>query len=250
MFRSSTWLLALISVLCALPVAAQENPRLARSRISITPIVGYRIGQTAEAQITISTSETPFPVTATIEEVRSGGPFLGGQLEVLLFGPLSLVGSVAYSRPDNVSVIGTATDVPGARPDTITAAAPDVLLAKAGLSIRLPDPTPDSRSFHPAAFLTIAPGLLRESGVLGFPGTSPVNHFALAIGGEAVTKLGADWVALTLGVEDFITFWYPDGRERAEERALAAQGFQDPRVSFSYDPSHIILLRAGLSFRF
>lgn len=238
----------LLVLLLAVPTfaAAQEVPTLPRARVSITPFTGYRIGFTASGRLTLSAGADS--VSGVFEEERGGGAVVGAQLEFRAVGPVNLIGAVGYGRSGEIRVTDPSTPQAGAE----RVSAPGVWLAKAGLAFRLPDPVPDSRSFHPAAFITVAPAVVREEFVPGFAGADaePVNHFALSLGADIVTAIGAPWIALHIGAEDFITFWSTDERELRTEEFLFRQLQVPVDSEYTYDPSHIPVLRVGVSFRF
>jgi hypothetical protein len=238
----------LLVLVLAVPTfaAAQESPTLPRARVSVTPFTGYRIGFTTSGRLTLSAG--PDSVSGAFDEERGGGTVVGAQLEIRAVGPVNLIGAVSYGRAGEIRITDPSTPQAGAE----RVSAPSVWLAKAGLAFRLPDPVPDSRSFHPAAFVTVAPAVVREEFVPGFAGqdAKPVNHFALSLGADVVTAIGAPWIALHIGVEDFITFWNTDERERRTEEFLFRQLQVPVNAEYTYDPSHIPLLRAGVSFRF
>lgn len=233
----------LLSLLAPAVGEAQESTLLPQSRLSITPIFGYRVGHTLKGQLAVSGEGLIDPVFFDVEETRGGASTFGVQIDVRTLGPLSVTGSLVRSNPGTVAIPFF---------DEQQRPAPEVWLAKAGLSLRLPDPTPDSRSFHPAAFVTVAPAVVRETFDPWLPSTQTetVDHFALSVGGEVVTALGIRGVALQLGVEDYITFRNMTRREDIESRNLSREFDEALVADFIYDPTHLIMLRAGLSFRF
>ncbi len=243
------WILALAG-LTLLPVAApaqsaQFGSAVPPTRVSITPFAGLRVPTIARGGVTITAEDEI--IFFEVREERSGGPATGLQAEVHAHRFISVIGAVAYSWPGDVNVAFiTDEGIGGGLAD-----GPDVWFAKAGLSFRLPEPQPDRRRYRSVAFVTVAPALIRESAdwwqLVEGERTGAVNHFALSVGGEALSALRHN-VALHVGLEDFITFWNTGPRRQRQERF-----FGDPTapvgVKFNYDPSHIFMARIGLSVR-
>ena len=246
----SCWIVALAAALLVPgTAAAQAFMVLPDSRVALTPFVGYRFPFSIEGTRTLTRFD--FIETAAFEEDRRGGAALGAELEVRAFGLFSLVGAFAYSRPGRIEQ----TIETGDALVTVEADGPQIWFAKAGLLLRLPEPAPDRRRYRPAGFLVVAPALVRESyrtSALFEPDpTTPegssnaIHHPALNFGAAVVTPLGSPNVALSVGFEDYVTFWDTDAL--AERDLASTPGLQ---AEYSYNQSHVFFLRAGLSFRF
>ena len=222
---------------------AQVHEPLPQSRFALTPFVGYRIGFRATGDRFWEGADGL--TGGRFEETRDGGTAVGAEAELRLVGPVSAIGAFAYSRPGDVT--GT-IELPNGTAGYQTRGS-RVWFARAGLAYRLPDPDPDRRRFRPAGFVFAAPALVRESST-GADLFSPdadgrsIDHWALNLGANVVAPLGSPRVAFSLGLEDFITFWDTGELERRFERAYGAP------ADFSFDQSHILLLRAGISLRF
>lgn len=238
--------LALVLLAC-LPLSAQaqfESP-LPPARLSVTPFVGVRIPTIVRGTETVVAGEE----TSVLEvrEQRAGGPATGLQVEVAALPFLSVIGAVAYSRAGDI-------DFHAIREEGITEGTmggPEVWFAKAGISVRLPEPQPDHRRYRSVAFLTVAPALIRESEDWWrlFPGeqTDAVNNWGISLGAEALTAIRPN-LALHIGLEDYVTFWNTAERRRRHERYLAEQG-TPAQASFSYNPSNVFLARVGITLR-
>jgi hypothetical protein len=237
------WTLALAGIL-ALPgaAAAQSEPPMQNSRVSITPFLGARVGYTATGQMSLSTPDGAF--SAAYEEDRAGAGATGAEIDVHAWGPISVVGSLAYSRAGRITVTEQ-TEQGVSRGWT---EGPTVWFAKAAVSVRLPEPEQDTRRFRPVAFLSAGPALVREDYeenlFLPTGMTKPVDSWALNIGAKAVAPLWSPRIAFMLGLEDYITFWNDGEWERRLTDLYAGPSDLD------YQRSHILMLRTGMTFRF
>lgn len=219
------------------------------SRFAITPWVGVRVGYGSGDYFAITEAGDQF----RLDEARGGGAALGLNAEYQLTGPLNLVAGAAYSAANeddlNVTPIGDGTTL------SYVSNGPEMWFFKAGVQYRLPDPIPDNRRFHPAAYVTVAPSLvlMDHPEIEGLDnddvnGTS--SHFGLNLGVDAVTNIGSRGLALSVGFEDYLTFWDAD-RLRLRDEVLVGGLVEEP-VIIDYDAStaNILMLRLGLSWRF
>ena len=219
------------------------------SRFAITPWVGVRVGYGSGDYFAITEGGEQF----RLDENRGGGAAVGLNAEYQLTGPLNVVGGVAYSAGNEDDV--TVTPIDGSPAFSYTSNGPEIWFFKAGLQYRLPDPIPDNRRFHPAAYITVAPSLLvvdhaEIQGLDNDDVNGSATHFGLNLGVDAVTNIGSRGLALTLGFEDYLTFWDQD-RLRVRDEAFVGGVLEEP-VIIDYDASvaNILMLRAGLSWRF
>lgn len=219
------------------------------SRFALTPWVGVRVGYGSGDYFAITESGDQY----RLDEQRGGGAAVGLNAEYRIMGPLNLVGGVAYSvgNEDEVSV----TPIDGSGAVTYINNGPEIWFFKAGAQYRLPDPIPDERRFHPAAYVTVAPSLLvmdhpEIEGLDSDDVNGSTRHFGLNLGVDAVTNIGSRGLALSLGFEDYLTFWNED-RMRARDEVLLGGLLEEP-VVVDYDAAsaNILMLRAGLSWRF
>jgi hypothetical protein len=161
---------------------------------------------------------------------------------------VGIVGGVVYTNPDELGVLAALGG------DVITRLqvdGPSVWFAKLGISYRLPEPDPDDRRFHPAAYLTAGPALVRQQFDGGlFDDGETVQSWGANIGAKAVQALGTPNVALYLSVEDYITFWNTDAVQlRILERLRAIEPGALLAADLGYDRAHVLMLNLGLSLR-
>ena len=96
------------------------------------------------------------------------------------------------------------------------------------------------------------PAFLRES-PQDNPLASPIfqeslNHWGANFGIEAEIPTAWQSLSLVAGVEDFVVFWNDVEAARRVDRFAAQDGFVTETV-IDTDPSHMLVLRAGLSLR-
>jgi hypothetical protein len=220
------------------------------SRFSVTPWVGLRVGYGSGDFTAITEAGDQF----RLAEDRGGGVAVGLNAEYQITGPLNLVAGAAYSAANEddltVTTLGETQTTLNYRSN-----GPEIWFVKAGLQYRLPDPIRDTRRFHPAAYVTVAPSVVfmdhpEIEGLDDDDVNGSTRHFGLNLGVDAVTNIGSRGLALSLGVEDYITFWNEDDL-RVRDEVLLGGLFEEP-VVVDYDASmaNILMLRAGLSWRF
>lgn len=227
--------------------ASEPSPDLVPyTRFAITPWVGFRVPYGSGDYFVFTESGTQFQ----LEENRGGGAAVGLDAAYQVTGPLNVVAGVGYSGADENDL--TVVDEDGAVAE-FRADGPEVWFVKAGFQYRLPDPIPDNRRFHPAAYVTVAPALVFMDwpDFEGFDDdvNGSARNFALNIGFDAVTNIGSRGLALSFTVEDYITFVDQD-RVRVRDEVLLGDFFEEP-VVINYDDStnNILVVRAGLSWR-
>jgi hypothetical protein len=214
---------------------------------AVTPYVGFRLPYGTGDYFVQLQDGTQF----RIRDERGGGAAIGLQVEGQVHGPLSVVAAGTYSAgtPDDVFIQTGAESISIIRLD-----GPEVWFAKLGLSYRLPDPSPDTRRYHPAAAVSVAPAMVwtRPRGFEGFGEelTRDRQHLALNLAADVSQRLGSRGLALHFGVENYFTFWNSGGT-RLRDEALFREVFSEP-VTVLYDRTHanLLMLRGGLSFRF
>jgi hypothetical protein len=219
------------------------------SRFAVTPWIGVRVGYGSGYYYAITEAGDQY----RLDEERGGGGAVGINAEFQLTGPLNLVAGAAYSVANEDRL--TFTPVDGTDPITYINNGPEVWFFKAGAQYRLPDPIPDNRRFHPAAYITVAPSLVvmdhpEIEGLDDDDVNGSTRHFGLNLGVDAVTNIGSRGLALSMGFEDYLTFWNED-RMRARDEVLLGGQLEEP-VVVDYDggAANILMLRAGLSWRF
>lgn len=225
---------------------AEPHPQqLPHTRFAVTPFVGARMPFSTGAFFVTTESGDQFRV----EQEREGSLAVGLNGEYRFNRSLGVVGGVAFSGA--AQDISTSTTPAGAD-DEFQIDGPSFWFAKAGVSWRLPDPVRDTRRFHPSAMVSVAPALVvtSYSDVPGFPELSGNStHFAVNLAADAVTRLGGGKWALSVGLEDYITFWNDDKLAEREAFIWAAQTSENVAVDFDYAASNILLLRLGVSYR-
>jgi hypothetical protein len=243
-------LLALPAVAAAQATAYGDVPpeRLPQSRFSVTPYFGVRVPYTTGDAFLVDTAGNQ----SRVQWERGGGPMVGLDATAKLAGPVHVLGGVAYSvrrndvlRYQNLQTGDTAT---------YTAQGPRYWIARAGVQVRLADPNPDARRYHPSAFITAAPAIVWTdwANVPGFPDVAnrTTHHFAANVGADAVTRIGRSesW-ALLLGLQDYVIFW--NGGDNAARDAVIGQVVTGTPVTvhYSYSTSNMITLRLGVSYR-
>jgi len=256
MNRSALALLGLLALPLAAaaqndrPLLANEPPpeRLPESKFSITPYIGARVPFNTGTEVLTTAGGDQFQ----LRWERGGGPMAGVDLTARVHGPFNFVGGAAYSgrRDDFVFLESGATTI-----DTLVAQGAAYWFAKAGVQVRLADPNPDNRRFHPSAFITVAPAIVWSdyNAVATFPddANASSHHFAVNLGADAAARIGrSEQWSFTLGVQDYLTFWDTD-RLRARDAAVGAILAGEPvTVAFDYGNSNILALRFGVSYRF
>lgn len=228
---------------------AIPNPyQLPPARFSITPFVGIRVPYGTGDEYVSTQSQG----TYLVREERAGGAMVGAEVQGQVRGPVGVTGSLAYGGGGSTSI--TLTDQNGdATP--LTTSGPRMWMGKLAVTYQLPDPRPDDRRFHPAAFLVAGPALVRtdfkNDDHLGADWGKGTNNWGLDLGVHTATMVGrSSRLALHLGVEDFLTFW---NTERFEAREAAVYGSyfgENTAVRIDYSSTNVFMVRAGLSFRF
>jgi hypothetical protein len=218
------------------------------SRFAISPWIGLRVPYGTSDYFVITESGDQF----VLDEDRGGGVAVGVNAQYQLTGPLNLVAGAAYSAGDEDRIEVSDLDGNG---DTFIANGAQIYLFKAGVQYRLPDPINDTRRFHPAAYVTVAPSVV----VMDWPeiegfDSDDVNgsstNFGLNLAVDAVTNLGSRGLTLDFALEDYITFWDED-RVRVRDEVLFSDLFAEPvAVEYNGLTANILLVRAGVSWRF
>lgn len=218
------------------------------TRFAVTPWIGLRVPYGTSDYFVVTESGDQF----VLDEDRGGGVAVGLNAQYQISGPLNLVAGAAFSAGDEDQI--QVSDIDGNSTGFVSDGA-EIWFFKAGVQYRLPDPVPDNRRFHPAAFITVAPALV----VMDWPefegfDSDDVNgastHLGLNLGVDAVTNLGSRGLTLDFALEDYITFWDED-RVRVRDETLFSDLFAEPVVvEYNGLSANILMLRAGVSWRF
>lgn len=250
--------LALLGLL-ALPLtaAAQDRSllngepppeRLPESRFSVTPYVGARIPFTT-GDIILSDNQGN---TYLLAYQRGGGPMAGVDLTAHLIGPVHFLVGGAYSA-SRTDVLRLA-DANGDSLDERSTTGAAYWFARAGVQVRLADPAPDNRRFHPSALITVAPALVfTDWGDTGFGDAADEGStsFALNLGADAAARIGrSDRWSFSLGVHDYLTFI--NDEDLAVRDAVVGETLLGGPVvvDYNYSNSNILTVRFGVSYRF
>lgn len=231
------------------PLTAQlGRETLPLARVIVTPLVGYRTPHSTGIELSVDSEFDSFSILT--DEDRRGAVFYGGRVMVRAIDRLSVAASLARSSSARVNSV---TREPGLPPESSFSIGPDLWLGSLGLSYRLPDPSWETRRFLFAGFVSVAPGVLREvpRENLSVPPEflESVDNFTLSVSADASIALGTPNLAVSFGVQDYITFWNGDAHAEQFERFFERSG--DPaEVSAEYDTSHIIVPQIGISLRF
>lgn len=230
------------------PVSNEPRPELLpQSRWAVTPYIGVRVPYTT-GEYTVFTEGGDQLV---VQEERGGSFALGIAGELRLRGPFSAIGSVTFSPgQEDIYQVRAFGDSVG---DAFRLDGADVTFVKAGIAARLPDPFRDDRRYHPSAFVYAAPALvwMRRGEIEGADPAFGDDSFsfALNLGADAVQRIGRGNWALSLGFEDFITFWDTDGSRDRDELIFASYAEEPVVIEYDYGTSHLLLLRLGVSYR-
>lgn len=258
MRRSALALLGLLAL--SLPAAAQtglttQDPpeRLPSARFAVTPFLGVRVPYSSGRYVVFSESGSQF----TVQEERGGASAVGLNLEARLRGPLSFIAGASFSGREQYilqidQTFGDEDD--DSTIQRVQADGPAIWAAKAGVAWRLPDPNPDTRRFHPSAFLSVAPAIVwvdwEEIDGVEEDLTRSSRHFALDLAADATSRIARSNFAVNLGLEGMVTFWDFDALRVRDETVFAGE-FEEPVVvDYDYSASTILFLRLGVSYRF
>lgn len=217
------------------------------TRFAVTPWVGFRVPYGSGNYFVFTESGTQYQ----LDEDRGGGAAIGVDVAYRVTGPLNVIAGVGYSGADQNEL--NIQDENG-NTERFSSGGPEVWFVKAGFQYRLPDPLPDNRRFHPAAYITVAPAMVfmdwpEYEGFDNDDVIGSTRNFALNLGVDAVTNLGSRGLALSFSVEDYLTFMDED-RIRVRDEALLGEFFDEPVVvSYDQSTSNILVLRAGISWR-
>jgi hypothetical protein len=256
MNRSALALLGLLALPLAAaaqndrPLLANEPPpeRLPESNFSVTPYLGARVPFNTGTAVLVTEGGDQF----NLRWERGGGPMLGVDVTARVRGPFHFVGGAAYSgRRDDLVMLASGPSTV----DTLVAQGAAYWFAKAGVQVRLADPNPDNRRFHPSALITVAPALVWAdwNDIPGFSDDANRGsaHLALNLGADAAARIGRSekW-SFTLGVQDYLAFWNTD-RLTARDAEIGEAVVGEPvTVAYDYGTSNILVLRFGISYRF
>jgi len=251
--------LALLGLL-ALPLtaAAQDRSlmageppreRLPESRFSITPYVGARVPFTTGDAVLVDNQGNAY----LLAYQRGGGPMAGVDVTAHMVGPVHFLLGGAFSA--STQDVLRLADASGDSLDERSTDGPSYWFARAGVQVRLADPTPDNRRFHPSALITVAPALVGThwSKIESFPDAANEGSttFALNLGADAAARIGrSDKWSFSIGLQDYLAFWNTDDF-RARDAVVGEALLGGPvAIDYDYSSSNILTARFGVTYRF
>ena len=243
----------MLLVLCPLPAAPQGVTRASEEafgpgHLSVTPFVGWRYRYAAIADQAVEVGGEVFYLSERIEV--EGAPVIGAELSFPLSGRFAAVGSFAYGFAGSVETISLSSSGSsvGFSPEGGT-----FMFAKVGGSYQFIDRNPEFRLRELAATASVAPGIVRidPPGNTALLSDDAITHLGVAVAADAYIPL-APWprLALNVSLEDFITFWNAGEMSARAARDIGTEIGQTVRVEVDADPTNIILLQAGVTYRF
>jgi hypothetical protein len=165
---------------------------------------------------------------------------------------VGIAGAFAFTNPDEIVM---KAETPNGNLVQVPFRGPSVTFARVGLSYRLPEPDPDTRTYRPAAYLLVGPARVHESygdAALAVPAaTDPaVESWALHLGLKALFPFGSPNVLLQVALENYATFWNPrDAEAQRLERALELQPGTLLDTSLGVNRTNVLMLNFGVSLR-
>jgi hypothetical protein len=220
-------------------------------RLSVTPFIGLRAPIAQDRREVVIVPGELIPLAVAVESRPAGGGVAGLEAELRLAGAVGVNAALAFSNPDNRIL---SAETPAGAFTQVSFRGPSLWFARAGLSIRLPEETPDTRSYRPAAYLTLGPAVVREvygDAALALPDRDDrLDSWALHMGVRAVMPIGMPGVFVLLAAENYATLWNPHDAEGARvERAMQLQPGTLLNASLGANRTHVLMVSLGLSFR-
>lgn len=248
--RRSTTFLALLSVVC-MPAAA-EAQRVAKEfgwpHFSVTPFVGFRVGYDHEYDEIVRSSDGEVLVAARHEAEVEGGPVVGFEADARIAGPLSVQAAIGYDPAADARVASYSAD--GVQFGGIES--PAGWFGKLGMGLWLTESFPDRRLHRPIAnaFAGVAARRVSGTDYDGVDGSFEDSYLVWGanFGFKGETPI-RDRLVFQFAAEDYWTFWN-DQRVIDTTEALYRSTGTEVRANVSQDASHLVVLRAGVSFRF
>lgn len=245
---------ALFGLLLSPAAGSAQRPETGPGpRLSVTPLVGYRIPYQATGEMALFQRDGSTSFLQSRER-RGGGMTVGIEAELRLFGPVGVSGSFlhAESAENQVEQLVQTDDysTEWAGPTR----SPTVQFIKAGLVFHLPERSPEMQRRPISASLSVGPAVVREVQLPDpvppdYPQASPVhwdpvNHYAVNLAARMVLPLGSDLLALRVGVEDYVTFWNVGELNRQTVQRFGGS------ADWTYGRYHLFMVHGGISLRF
>lgn len=242
--------LSVLALLAALPAAAAAQGTMnARepdwgARVRFTPFVGQVPSVSrSERWVVTSGSNVSF---ANLDVDLGSGQALGGALEFQLVDRFALIGSgIFVSR-------GQTREFSYDEGEFYVSEGSNFLLGKLALALRLREAMSEMQLRRLTATVFAGPAIVREmpkddpSAPAALRGS--LTHFGANFGVDAEVPLGQGPMSLQLGIEDYYTIWNTGELEDRNDRAFSSIGLTT-QSTLDTDNSHMLVIRAGLSFR-
>jgi hypothetical protein len=239
-----TLLLAAVTLCAPVAAHAQDLELMPRHRISVSPWVGYRVGFTQTGQVSTTTNDTTR--LSAFENEPAGGLAVGADIDWRVRGPWSVMAGFMTTQ----GVDATSTVVSDGTEEVVASHVNSMWAVKAGVALQLKEQQPDFRIHRPTASIFVMPALVYvdpdDAGLSGDLDDS-YSQLALNFGFKGESPLFSPRVLFQLGMEDYFTFWNED---RPAERFVAGSDDATAKAEYDIDPSHLLILRVGLSFHF
>jgi hypothetical protein len=228
-----------------------EPPHVPQGRFSVTPFIGWRAPVAQDRREVVIVPGHLLPLAVEVEARPAGGGVAGVETELRIAGAVGVNAALAFSNPENRIL---SAETPEGSYTQASFRGPSLWFARAGLSIRLPEPSPDTRAHRPAAYLMLGPGLVREvygDGPLALPDRNDrLDSWALHMGARAILPIGMPGLFILLAAENYATLWNPNDGELARmERAMQLQPGTLLNASLGANRTHLLMFSLGLSIR-
>ena len=243
------WVFAL-AALVALPCAAQAQGDPGWGPVlRVTPYVGVSPGFSQEGFGSVLTAGG---ISSHPYRLEHGSSLLFGlNAEYRVWNRFAVVAGGAWSSRGQGRLIDFQDELVYDAQNGLEGSS--LWMAKAGLALHLREVRPDMQLRRLNASVFVAPAFIHDvakTSVFTPVGAEDhVNHWALNVGAEAELPIGNERLAFQLGFEDWITLWDEDnyGTRVGSYFQLANPG---AAVAIDADNSHIVVFRAGLSWRY
>ena len=243
-FAVLAFLSLLPSAIAAQGTAVMSDP-VWGPRVRLTPFVGQAP--------TVSRNERWAVVNGADVSVGDfdvdlgAGPAIGASLELQVMNRFALIGSGLFINR------GQTREFSFIDSEFFVSEGSNFLVGKLAAALRLRESASEMQLRQLTATIFAGPALLHEM-PKDDPSVNPallesVTHWGVNFGVDAEIPMGQGPLALQLGFEDFYTFWNTGELAARNDRAFAGVGLTT-ESALEADASHMILLRAGMSFRF
>lgn len=243
------WVLALLA-LVALPCVARAQGDPGWGPVfRVTPFVGLSPGFSQEGSATVLTAEG---ISSHPYRLEHGSSVLFGiNGEYRVWNRFAIIAGGAWSSRGQGRLIDFQDELVYNEQNGLEGS--NLWMAKAGLGMRLREVRPDVQLRRLNASLFVAPAIIHDRAKTSvFTPTeadNSVNHWALNLGADAELPLANDRLAFQLAFEDWIVLWDED-TYASRVGSYIQQTNPDAAIAIDPDNSHIVVFRAGLSWRF